>query len=81
MALEEERKVLNFVLWLNYYYFVLLGCFPLFLHFLTFLIKFALWNSEKAWEAKVFLQTRGRGYGGEFCLWEGSTVSCSVSPK
>ena len=48
IALEEELKVLDFVLWLNYYYFVLLDCFPLFLHFLTSLIKFALWNSGKA---------------------------------
>ena len=42
VALEEEIKVLDFVLWLNYYYFVLLDCFLLFLHFLTSLIKFAL---------------------------------------
>ena len=40
VALEEEPKVLDFVLWLNCYYFVLLDCFPLFLHFLTSLIKF-----------------------------------------
>ena len=60
IALEEELKGLDFVLWLNYYYFVLLDFFPLFLHFLTSLIKFILWNSGKAQEAKVFLQTRGR---------------------
>ena len=42
-SLEEALKVLDFVLWLNSYYFVLLDSFPLFLHFLTFLIKFALW--------------------------------------
>ena len=47
-ALEEELKVSDFVLWLNYYYFVLLDCFPLFLHFLNFLIKFVLWNSGTA---------------------------------
>ena len=35
IALEEEIKVLDFVYCLNYYYFVLLDCFPLFLHFLT----------------------------------------------
>ena len=62
-ALEEELKVLNFVLWLNYYYFILL-VFPLFLHFLTSLIKFALWNSRKTQETKAFLQTRGRGKRG-----------------
>ena len=33
IVLEEELKVPDFVLWLNYYYFVLLDCFPLFLHF------------------------------------------------
>lgn len=51
VALEEELKALDFVLWLNYY-FVLLDWFPLFLHFLTALIKSALWNLEKA---KTFL--------------------------
>ena len=34
--------------WTETYYFVLFDCFPLFLHFLIFLIKFALWNSVKA---------------------------------
>ena len=34
IALEEELKVLDFVLWLNYYYFVLLDCFSLILHVL-----------------------------------------------
>ena len=29
IVLEEELKVLDFILWLKYY-FVLLGCFPLF---------------------------------------------------
>ena len=33
-ALEEELKVSDFVLWLNYI-FVLLGCFPLLLHFFS----------------------------------------------
>ena len=35
--------------------FVLFDCSPLFLHFLTSLIKFLLWNLEKVWEAKAFL--------------------------
>ena len=48
VALEEELKVLDFVLWLNYYYFVLLDSSPLLLHFLISLIKFTLQNSEKA---------------------------------
>ena len=44
-APEEEQKILDFVLWLNYY-FVLLDCFPLLLHFLTSQIKFVIWNSR-----------------------------------
>ena len=40
----EELKVTDFVLWLNCYYFVLLDTFPLFLLFLTSLIKFVLWK-------------------------------------
>ena len=62
--LKEELKVLDFVLQLNNYYFVLLDCIPLFLYFLTSLIKFALWNSGKAQEAKAFIQRRGREKGG-----------------
>ena len=42
IVLEGELMVLNFVEWLNYYYFVLLDCFPFFLHFLSSLIKFIL---------------------------------------
>ena len=48
MGLEEELNVLDFVLWLNHFNFVLLDYFPLFLHFLTSLIKFALWNLGEA---------------------------------
>ena len=44
--------------WLNYYYLVLLDCFPLFLHFLTSLIKLILW-------LKFFhRQKAGWGHGG-----------------
>ena len=43
IALEEELKVLDFASWLNYYYLVSFDCFPLFLHFLTSLIKLILW--------------------------------------
>ena len=39
IVLEEELKVLDFVEWLNYYYLVLLDCFPFSLDFLTSLIK------------------------------------------
>ena len=77
-------KVLDFVLWLNYYYCVLLDCFPLLLHFLTSLIKFALWNLGKAYEAKTFLQTRKLFFkqgiqSGVVFPGEGPTGSCSVS--
>ena len=48
IALEEEVKVFDFIEWLNYYYFILLDYIPLFLHFLTSLVKFILWNSGKA---------------------------------
>ena len=48
------NKALDFVWWLNYYYFIFLACFPLFLSFLTSL-KFILWP--------IFLQTRGREEG------------------
>ena len=54
-VLEEEMKALEFVLWLNYYYFVLLDCFYLFMHFLISLIRYVLWNLGKAQDAKAFL--------------------------
>lgn len=57
IVLDEELKVLDFILWLKYY-FVLLGCFPCSCTFSS-LIKFAIWNSGKAYKAKAFLQTRG----------------------
>ena len=59
---------------------VLLFCldyFPLFLCFLTSLIKFVLWNLG---EAKTFLQTRG-GEHGDICPWEGPTAFFSVSRR
>ena len=60
-------------LWIDYCYFVLFGCFPLFLHFLPPLIKFDFWNSGKAWEAEVLPQQEVRGTrgGGRFCPREG----------
>lgn len=39
---------------------LLLFCFPFSLHFFTSLIIFTLWNSGKAQEATLFLQTKGR---------------------
>lgn len=38
VALEEELRAPDFISLLNYYYFLLLDCFPLFLHFVTSLI-------------------------------------------
>ena len=59
IILEVELKDLDFVLWLNYYYFVLFDCFPLFLHFLTSVTKLILWR-------KFFhRQKAGRGHGGQ----------------
>ena len=46
---------------LNYYHFVLLDCFPFFLNLLTSLIKSTLYNSEKAWQPKVFFFTSKKG--------------------
>ena len=40
--LKAELKVLDFVKCLEYYYFVMLDSFPLFLPFLTSVIKFIL---------------------------------------
>ena len=47
IALEEEVKVFDFIEWLNYYYFILLDYIPLFLHFLTSLLKATIWKSGK----------------------------------
>ena len=53
-CLEGELKALCFMLEPTHYCPGLLDCFPLFLRFLAFLIKFALWNWGTAWEVKVF---------------------------
>ena len=50
-------KVLDLVGWLNCYYFVLLNCFPSFLHFLTSLIQFILWR-------KFFYRQKAEDMGG-----------------
>ena len=47
IALEEEVKVFDFIEWLNYYYFILLDYIPLFLRFLTSLLKATIWKSGK----------------------------------
>ena len=62
ISLGEEPKVLDFVFnGSTIMVFVWLDYFPLFLHFLTSLIKFALQNSGNAKEARYFLPTRGWG--------------------
>ena len=72
-CLEEEPKVLDFVQWLNYYYFVLLDCFSFFLHFLTSLIKFILWLKF------FYRQKAGGGHGVQGLFWEVPIGSCSVT--
>lgn len=62
-ALEEELKVLDTVLWLNYH-FVLLDCFPFFLYFLTSQFKLSL---ELGLGGFSFLLKNKRwGFGGYF---------------
>ena len=62
----------------NYYFFVLLRCFPLFLHFHT-LITFILWNSGRPRNLKfLWKQEAGTGHGGDLS-WEGLIGSCSVT--
>ena len=81
IALEEELRVLDFILWPNYYYFVLLDYFSLFLHFLTSLIKFILWTSGRPRQLKVFYkQETGRGHEWGWGLSrKGPVGSCSVT--
>ena len=74
---EKELNIIDFVWWLNYYYFLFLDCFPFFLNFLTSLIKCIIWTLGKAWEAKVFSrQEAGRGHGRDL-TWEGPIRPCS----
>ena len=42
---EKELNVLDSSWWLDYYYLVSFGCFPLLLHFLTSRVKLILWLS------------------------------------
>ena len=57
LVLEGDLKVLDFVYWPKYYYFVLFDCFPFFLLFLSSLIKFILWLKF------FYRQKAGRGHG------------------
>ena len=59
IALEEEPKVLDFILWLHYYYFGFLGCFPLSLHFLTSQINTVLWTLGRYRRLKLFCKQGG----------------------
>ena len=68
ITLEKELKVLDCASLLNYYSLVLFDFFPLFLHFLTSLIKLTCL-------AQVLPQTKGRPR-----TWGTKTIaSCYVS--
>ena len=72
--------MLDFVEWLNYYYFVLLDAFPLCLHFLTSLIKFARWDCKRPSRAQFFYkQETCRGHGG-ICPRKASWVLLDYNP-
>ena len=63
----------------NYCHLVLFDCFLLFLHFLTSLPKFALWNSGREATNKFFYKQEGGDTG--VCLQEGPTGACLVQQK
>ena len=63
IALEEELKVIDFVLWLNYYYFTLFACFPLFLHFITYLINLLFGTQGRPGRPTLFNKQEGRARG------------------
>ena len=46
ICFEEELKVLDIVLWVNYYYFVLLDCFSLLVHFFLIFLMISLGFEE-----------------------------------
>ena len=74
--------MLDFVEWLNYYYFVLLDSFPFSLHFLTSLIKVLLgfFLLKFFYREKTRQGSQGWGWGGGGCpFWEGLIGSCPVS--
>ena len=56
------------MLWLNYYYFVLLNCFPLSLHFLTSLINFG--TQGRPGKLKLFYKQEA----GDTVGWGGISV-------
>ena len=78
IALEEELKVLDLVLWLNNYCFVLLDCFPLFLNFLLLWLNFLFGTWGRPRKLKVFYKWEAGDMGG-ICPPEGPTGSCMVS--
>ena len=75
-AFEEKLKVLDFVSWLNYDYFVLYGCFSLFLHRFISLMKIILSLNFSRQEAGG---EYGGSCGGGSLSWEGSLGSRSAS--
>ena len=56
------------MLWLNYYYFVLLNCFPLFLYFLTALINFG--TQARPGKLKLFYKQEA----GDMVGWGGVSI-------
>ena len=83
VALEEELKVIDFVLWLNYYYFILFACFPLFLHFITYLINLPFGTQGGPGRPKLLnkqeCRALGEGRDAMACSQECPTVFYSVS--
>ena len=68
--------------WLNCYKFVLLYYCPLFLYFLTSLIKFTLCNSGKGQEGQSFSANKRQGTRRWVCLLqEGPSVSWDFTPS
>ena len=83
IALEEELKVIDFVLWLNYYYFTLFACFLLFLHFITYLINLLFGTQGRPGRPTLFNKQEGRALGegrdAMVCSQECPTVFYPVS--
>ena len=82
MALEEELKVLDIVLWLNYVYFVFFDSFPFFLHVVTSLIKLLFGSGERLRRQKFFCkQVTGNMRAGGLLLQKVCMESSCSPPK
>lgn len=73
--LEEEPKVPDFVLWLNYYLFVFLVCFPLFLHFPLLWLNLLFGALRQPRSLKPFCKQDTEDT--KVCPHEGPSGSCS----